>query len=397
MAYKLYRGSSVDGTLENIARVVGTLTISSDGRSWTGFNEQNFLTLKNPINIGKNDYEFYFYVHLKDSSKSFQILVDYYPRSRFSIGFWKSDKGWVIHTNTAPDGVNWGSGLNGTTVLSVNKNYHVICRRVNGVRYIYYREDTPGAAWHLEGSIADTTDLPLSNYRIGKSLDNNLYQFTGFINMSSYIRATTVDLIKKVYFGGGVGFRVADNYQKFGSPTQDGWNFAGFSANNYLRLNKPVDIGANNYDIKFQFALGDSNEEYQVLCNCDIGGLFAFAILKTDNKFFLHSNSGDGTNWNRRLNGTTPLTVGQVYAARLVKRGGIRYMYLSPGGGENWQLQGSIADPSTASSGNLWIGRDMVGGQIFNGVIDIGRSTITIDGNLNIKKIYRGNQLVWQE
>lgn len=210
-------------------------------------------------------------------------------------------------------------------------------------------------------------------------------------------RGSSVDLIKKVYFSGAVGFRVADNYQKFGSPTQDGWNFAGFSANNYLRLNKPIDIGANNYDIKFQFALGDTNEEYQVLCNCDVGGLFAFAIRKKDNKFFLHSNSGDGTTWISHLDGTTPLTVGQVYAARLVKRGGIRYMYLSPGGGENWQLQGSIANPSTASSGNLWIGRDMVGSQIFNGVIDISRSTITIDGNLNIKKIYRGNQLVWQE
>lgn len=204
-------------------------------------------------------------------------------------------------------------------------------------------------------------------------------------------------LIKKVYASGGVGFRVCDNYQKFGSPTQDGWNFSGFSANNYLRLNKPVDIGANNYDIKFQFTLGDSNEEYQVICNCDIGDLFAFAIHKTTSGFFLHSNSGNGTTWALPIDGTTPLSVGQVYAARLLKRGGTRYMYLSPGGGENWQLQGSIADPSTASSGNLWIGREQAGMQIFNGIIDIGRSTITIDGNLNIKKIYRGNQLVWQE
>lgn len=214
MAYKLYYNNqqikkvyapgAFGGSLENVAHVahvVGTLPIGDDGRSWYGFTSKNFLTLNQPLNIGKNDYEFYFFVHLQASSKMYQILIDSFPRNRFSFGFERiDDNNWRLHSNWA-DGTTWLNPLNGTSVLPVGKNYHVMCKRVNGVRYLYLREDVAGAGWNLEGSVADTGDMPSSVYRIGKTTANEVYEFNGFINKSSRISTSGHFDIKKIYRG----------------------------------------------------------------------------------------------------------------------------------------------------------------------------------------------------
>lgn len=216
MAYKLYYNNkqikkvyapgAFGGSLEAIAHVVGTLPISDDGRSWYGFNNDNYVTLNQPMNIGKNDYEFYFFVHLLSGTTNFQILVDSIPRNRFSLGFKRiDDNRWYLHSNWA-DGTTWQRELNSQTVFTVNQNYYVMCRRVNGVRYLYSRKDLPGSGWFLEGSIPDDGEMPSSQYKIGTTGQDTggsalNYNFNGFINKSSRISTSGHFDIKKIYRG----------------------------------------------------------------------------------------------------------------------------------------------------------------------------------------------------
>lgn len=205
---KIYAPQPYSGTLRKLAHVSGTLTPSSDGHSYTGFSSENFLLLNQDIFIGWADYEFKFYVHLRDASTPYQVMIDWYPRNRFSFAFVKQADGWHLHSNWG-NGTNWKGSLNGPTVFALNQNYHVMVKKINGVRSIWYRRDGE-TNWHNEGSTNAADEyLPASNLRIGKTAPwiepgstEPAYCFAGYINIDESYLMRQNCFIKKIYKGG---------------------------------------------------------------------------------------------------------------------------------------------------------------------------------------------------
>lgn len=202
-------------------------------------------------------------------------------------------------------------------------------------------------------------------------------------------------LIKKIYAPLNLGFNVSSNYAKVGNPTISNNVASGFSASNYLTLSKPISIGNADYEIIFKFQTGNQTSTYQVIYYQNVYVL-SFALHNLNSGFQLHSNTGNGTKWNTALNGTTEIPIGKICWAKFVRKNGVRSQFLSYDG-VIWTNEGSIADTNDIAGGNGSIGNDIYSlSQINTGSIYLAESTFNINGAANIKKVFKGSQLVWQ-
>lgn len=204
-------------------------------------------------------------------------------------------------------------------------------------------------------------------------------------------------LIKKIFAPLNLGFTVSSNYYKVGSPTISNNVASGFSTSNYLTLNRPITIGNSDYEIIIKFKAGSQNpnSSYQAMYYQG-NSILSFCLSNKNTGFQLHSNTGNGTEWNSALNGTTEIPVGKIGWAKFVRKNGVRSQYLSYDG-INWTNEGSIADTNDIAGGNGCIGIDTYNfTQNNTGSIYLAESTFNINGAANIKKVYKGSQLVWQ-
>ena len=223
----------------------------------------------------------------------------------------------------------------------------------------------------------------------------NDYTITdGFITSwtpAAVINKNETAKIKEVYYGVGksnclthipedVKYKLDPLYiNMVGVPSIEMGVASNFSTTNYITLPNEIELG-NNYEIATKFTIGEyaqGDSEYQLLIRATKQPLFALAVRHVDGKYYLHTNTGNLTEWNAMKDSTTELVVGQEYYVKVVFENNIRNVYLSTDNIE-YNLEYSVEDTnnivSTSYSFGVAIETNNVITQIHKGKIDLSQT-----------------------
>ena len=208
--------------------------------------------------------------------------------------------------------------------------------------------------------------------------------------------------IKEVYYGVGksnclthipedVKYKLDPLYiNMVGVPSIEMGVASNFSTTNYITLPNEIELG-NNYEIATKFTIGEyaqGDSEYQLLIRATKQYLFALAVHHADGKYYLHTNTGNLTEWNAMKDSTTELVVGQEYYVKVVFENNIRNVYLSTDNIE-YNLEYSVEDTNTIVSTSYSFG---VAIEVNNAIVQIHK------GKIDLSQTYfkSNNQVLWK-
>lgn len=173
------------------------------------------------------------------------------------------------------------------------------------------------------------------------------------------------------------------NITKVGNVVINNDIASNFSASNYLNLGNLDFSGDYEIVLKFKTPETDSDATYsKPFFYAKTNTHFYIGLSRhIDNKRYICSDSGDGSNWHTVINGTTPLKLNTEYYVKVSRSGTTRTMYLSTDN-VTWSTEGNVEDTYTYNT-EYCLGATsfLQSYEIFKGSIDLKESKITIGEN----------------
>lgn len=174
-----------------------------------------------------------------------------------------------------------------------------------------------------------------------------------------------------------------DNFTTIGNVKVNSEGVASnFAIGSGAILTPNIPFSTNDYEMVIGFKINSWLSDYQCFFHSTSNCYFNIAVTSQINgNYYIHSNTGNGSNWYTDITGTTPLELNKNYLVKITRVSGIRHMYLSDDDGATWSEEGSLADTYSYSI-TYYIGRAS-GSNLFSGSINLSKSYINVNSEFS--------------
>ncbi len=222
-----------------------------------------------------------------------------------------------------------------------------------------------------------------------------------------YLENNTLEKINYCFGNSGTNYdlpiyeEIYNNITKVGNVSINNGIASNFSSSNYLDLGN-LDF-SGDYEIILKLKMPETDSDtanYKPFFDAKTNAHFYIGLSNYVNgNRYIHSDSGDGSNWYTGINGTTSLELNTEYYIKISRSGTTRTMHLSTDN-TTWSEEGSVED-IYAYNAEYCLGAVsyLQSSDIFKGSFDLKESKITIGENIinlgdhSLQKQYTGYTL----
>ncbi len=176
-------------------------------------------------------------------------------------------------------------------------------------------------------------------------------------------------------------------YETIGSPTIEAGVVSGFSDDDYLTLPSYLTSTMTSFEVVVPFVTNDITVDNAGLIDTSSspGHNFRLTVTSAGNLRFRFSTSANSTSYAVSITGSTVLSVGVKYWAKVTYSSSSGYKLWLSSDGETYTREGSSSTTTRPyySAGITWLlGKNAAGGSVLNGTIYLDGLSVTVDNVL---------------